>query len=437
MSITPGDLFLAPDFLNAARRRDDLGVSTNPFIHSNPFLGAQLFPEFDQQDCQNFKLAFGYGDPQLPYGDDAIGAGATTMAPSVYGYQHDILGLPALAHCDLPQDPTLEMKTPKLDSRVQNEDVNVAGLFPADNSGMDMAVPELNDPTELMNRFLVSEDDFVDLEPTAASSVAPQSMTSKEAEPAPRRRVVKPQISKTEETGADIMLVKAGQLPPTGQYQCYFASKVDADEKHARLTEFYRKPASLCTFPDKDETFPGDDAATVALVIQVFYAIYDWSNFREWPQTIDPVARSACMDSSGVQREGRLLYSNPTVDGSSLTSNEWATMLPPIKEQQQAILGRELNDQMVEWMSWDLVESYSSLQARIDAICHALRQSKQLVKSLLSAGDGWTLRIANNPLGELKHKGNNRKVNLVKNQKLRDATKAERNRVRKRRRSKA
>ncbi|KAK5996930.1 hypothetical protein PT974_02277 [Cladobotryum mycophilum] len=55
-------------------------------------------------------------------------------------------------------------------------------------------------------------------------------------------------------------------------------------------------------------------------------------------------------------------------------------------------------------------------------MCYALRKSKQLVKSLLSAGDGWKLRIANNPLGELGHKGNNMKVNMNKNRRLREAT---------------
>ncbi|UKZ80380.1 hypothetical protein TrVFT333_008139 [Trichoderma virens FT-333] len=55
-------------------------------------------------------------------------------------------------------------------------------------------------------------------------------------------------------------------------------------------------------------------------------------------------------------------------------------------------------------------------------MCYALRKSKQLVKSLLSAGDGWKLRIANNPQGELGHKGNNMKVNMNKNRKLRQIT---------------
>lgn len=77
-------------------------------------------------------------------------------------------------------------------------------------------------------------------------------------------------------------------------------------------------------------------------------------------------------------------------------------------------------------------------------MCHSLKVSKQLVKSLLSAGNGWTHRIANNPHGELlvrsfffffvsaffkhrtntleKHKVNNMKVNRKKNERLRKAT---------------
>ncbi|PTB43547.1 uncharacterized protein TrAFT101_002107 [Trichoderma asperellum] len=55
-------------------------------------------------------------------------------------------------------------------------------------------------------------------------------------------------------------------------------------------------------------------------------------------------------------------------------------------------------------------------------MCYALTKSKQLVKSLLSAGDGWKLRIANNPFGELGHKGNNMKVNMNKNDRLRQIT---------------
>lgn len=52
-------------------------------------------------------------------------------------------------------------------------------------------------------------------------------------------------------------------------------------------------------------------------------------------------------------------------------------------------------------------------------MCNGLRASKQLVKSLFSAGDGWDRRIANNPKGEFMHKINNMKVNHRKNERNR------------------
>ncbi len=52
----------------------------------------------------------------------------------------------------------------------------------------------------------------------------------------------------------------------------------------------------------------------------------------------------------------------------------------------------------------------------------SLRKSKQLVKSLLTAGTGWCMRIANNPKGEFMHKINNMKVNRRKTERLREAT---------------
>ncbi|KAF4507783.1 hypothetical protein G6O67_004246 [Ophiocordyceps sinensis] len=45
------------------------------------------------------------------------------------------------------------------------------------------------------------------------------------------------------------------------------------------------------------------------------------------------------------------------------------------------------------------------------------QHSKQLVKSLLTAGDGWKLRIVNCPKREFRAKGNNRRVNAAKERK--------------------
>ncbi|KJZ79480.1 hypothetical protein HIM_00949 [Hirsutella minnesotensis 3608] len=58
----------------------------------------------------------------------------------------------------------------------------------------------------------------------------------------------------------------------------------------------------------------------------------------------------------------------------------------------------------------------------MDAVCFALKHSKQLVKSLLTAGDGWKLRIVNCPKKEFRAKGNNRRVNAAKERKRQSQT---------------
>ncbi|PNP38972.1 hypothetical protein TGAMA5MH_09198 [Trichoderma gamsii] len=79
-------------------------------------------------------------------------------------------------------------------------------------------------------------------------------------------------------------------------------------------------------------------------------------------------------------------------------------------------------------MCFALTVSLTTDPAELDSLLIDLslsQKSKQLVKSLLSAGDGWKLRIANNPRGELGHKGNNMKVNMNKNNRLRQITQME------------
>lgn len=51
-----------------------------------------------------------------------------------------------------------------------------------------------------------------------------------------------------------------------------------------------------------------------------------------------------------------------------------------------------------------------------------MRLSKQVLKSVLSIGDGWVWRAANNPCAELQGKVDNMRCNLKKNHKMRRAT---------------
>lgn len=54
-------------------------------------------------------------------------------------------------------------------------------------------------------------------------------------------------------------------------------------------------------------------------------------------------------------------------------------------------------------------------------MAQVLRVSKQVLKSVMTLGDGWVMRVANNPCAELQGKVDNMRCNLKKNKNLREA----------------
>ncbi|KAL7937332.1 hypothetical protein V8C35DRAFT_331184 [Trichoderma chlorosporum] len=232
---------------------------------------------------------------------------------------------------------------------------------------------------------------------------------------APKKRVIKPQLTAKVDNSEDFEIQKDSELAPTGVYQAYFRTVDVSRKKLQRLLELYRKPRESCSFPSTDDTFPTSDEDKMVYIKNLFDAISDWSHFREWPQALKTEERNRIMDSMRRKQAGNDDGgADISLDDLRPSQEELESLLPPLQDQQKKILGRLLSDQTIEWLCWELI--------RVEAMCYALRKSKQLVKSLLSAGDGWKLRIANNPQGELGHKGNNMKVNMNKNRKLRQIT---------------
>ncbi|KAL7944265.1 hypothetical protein V8C42DRAFT_358463 [Trichoderma barbatum] len=255
--------------------------------------------------------------------------------------------------------------------------------------------------------------------PTSATSSARKrniSAADLESSPvAPKKRVIKPQLTAKVDNSEDFEIQKDSELPPTGIYKAYFHTVDLARKKLQRLLELYRKPRENCSFPSTDATFPASDRDKMVYIKNLFDAINDWSHFREWPQALKTDERNRIMDGMRRKQAGSDdVGIDISLDDMRPSQQELDSILPPLQAQQKKILGRLLSDQTVEWLCWELI--------RVEAMCYALRKSKQLVKSLLSAGDGWKLRIANNPQGELGHKGNNMKVNMNKNRKLRQIT---------------
>ncbi|KAH8712953.1 hypothetical protein HC256_006126 [Beauveria bassiana] len=237
----------------------------------------------------------------------------------------------------------------------------------------------------------------------------------------PKQRVIKhhPNGGKAPTTPHQQKLRSLIDASATGVYQAHIASAEAAAADQAELMRMFRLAPKLCTNPSSDSTFPVRDADKREYVRNMYDAIWDWSDYVEMGKTLGSASISA---------------SQP---------------VPSRAEQQKKVLSNPLNDYVVEQLCWRLLnfaenaqqgiptvdfwagadgawESYATFGDRVAAIGDSLRSSKQLVKSLLTAGDRWCARIANNPRGEYTHKVNNMKVNQRKNERLREATSARR-----------
>ncbi|KAJ6443226.1 Elongated TPR repeat-containing domain protein [Purpureocillium lavendulum] len=216
-------------------------------------------------------------------------------------------------------------------------------------------------------------------------------------------RVLKPRVEVAQMAEHEADLIRSCKRRQTRQWQGYFRTMSAANEARAHLRELYRKPPRECTSPATDDTFPSSDEAMVAVVKQVFDAIMDWSYILEWKSALDRHEKVKAMEKLSEAGEDEMfpgLEMRPSVV-------DLEKLLPSVPVQQQKILGQVPSDQTIELISWGVVE-------RIDAISFAVKHSKQLVKSLLTAGDGWKLRIVNCPRKEFRAKGNNRRVNAAK-----------------------
>lgn len=170
--------------------------------------------------------------------------------------------------------------------------------------------------------------------------------------PEPGRRHVKPRQYKKAQVREDRDLVGDSHLAPTGKFTGYFSSKSDADKKRLRMAEFYQKPAEACSTPETDNTFPQSDEDSKAYVKQIFDAIFDWSDILEWLQISQPAVR----ERVALAVKDKSIKVNQAKDMRPLPE-DFAAIPHTLEEQHRKILGRDLNDQIVELLSWDLLVS--------------------------------------------------------------------------------
>ncbi|OAA64775.1 hypothetical protein ISF_04185 [Cordyceps fumosorosea ARSEF 2679] len=227
----------------------------------------------------------------------------------------------------------------------------------------------------------------------------------------PKKRMIKqqPNRSKAPMTAQQETLRQLIDAEGTGIFHQHIPSAEIGAANHAELMRMYAKEPAVCTDPSTDDTFPVCTEQEQMYIRDMYNAVWDWSDYGEMSKTLGVASMAAWREAMALP-EG------------DLHRAQLLQQVPSRKEQQKKVLSRVLSDYIVEEICWRLLESYATFRDRVAAICDSLRASKQLVKSLLSAGNGWCKRIANNPKGEFTHKVNNMKVNRRKNERLREAT---------------
>ncbi|UKZ80381.1 hypothetical protein TrVFT333_008140 [Trichoderma virens FT-333] len=188
---------------------------------------------------------------------------------------------------------------------------------------------------------------------------------------APKKRVIKPQLTAKVNNSEDFEIQKDSELPPTGTYKAYFHTVDVARKKLQRLLELYRKPRESCSFPSTDDTFPTSDEDKMTYIRNLFDAINDWSNFREWPQALKTEERNRIMDNIRRKQAGNAdAGADISLDDMRPSQEELESILPPLQDQQKRILGRLLSDQTIEWLCWELIEAAVQSQQGITQIPH-------------------------------------------------------------------
>ncbi|RDA89881.1 hypothetical protein CP533_6649 [Ophiocordyceps camponoti-saundersi (nom. inval.)] len=227
-------------------------------------------------------------------------------------------------------------------------------------------------------------------------------------------RIRKPRISGQGLDPHETILAEQSALPQTRRFPGFFANADAANRAMNDLQNAWRMPKTDYTTPADDASFPATDADMVAVVANVFDAISDWSHVTEWKNTLPRDERARITEKLVARSSGGLDVYHSNTEGLRPTDPELANLLPSLEVQQKKILGQVPSDQAIECISWGIVQAAIKSQQGFTQIpywCEQDGTSKQLVKSLLTAGDGWKLRIVNAPTKEFQAKAKNRRVN--------------------------
>ncbi|EHK49160.1 hypothetical protein TRIATDRAFT_315502 [Trichoderma atroviride IMI 206040] len=222
-------------------------------------------------------------------------------------------------------------------------------------------------PTSMLSQqpdYAVISSPYTVISPPSSTRSSPRKRSASAARidkspVGPKKRVIKAHmLAKVDNIEDSKLKIETDKLP-TFEYQEYFHSPADANTKLRRLLELFRKSEDNCSNPSTDSTFPQSNEDKKRYVGKLFNAINDWENINEWSQTLVPEERNRVIDEHRRMKE-EANGATPDKKPNDIPLDEMRPSrdeLPTLDVQQKKILGRQLNDQTVEWLCWELIEA--------------------------------------------------------------------------------
>ncbi|KAJ4326967.1 hypothetical protein N0V84_002580 [Fusarium piperis] len=184
---------------------------------------------------------------------------------------------------------------------------------------------------------------------------------------------------------------------PTFKYQGYIDSLSHANNLRQQYDLLSCQRGRNTTSPGQDESFPNTDDEFRGRIREIFEAICDWTDLREWRAKMGQKRVREWLSEVARQRRSQGLDD----DLSKLSDRELippADRMPLMKEQWKNVIHRTMSD------------------VEIELLCAQILDNKVLIHSAIRAP--WITRITNSPHSETRRKyqnkaGNDRKRTLI------------------------
>ncbi|RSL40899.1 hypothetical protein CEP53_013086 [Fusarium sp. AF-6] len=224
--------------------------------------------------------------------------------------------------------------------------------------------------------------------------------------PPKRHRLQVPQIT----DGPDGHLVSL-LSDPTFKYQGHIISLNHSFDLRQQYDGLSIQRGRNTTSPEQDESFPNTDDEFRGRIREIFEAICDWTDLREWRAKMGQKRVREWLAEVAQQRKSQGLDD----DLSKLSDKELmppANRMPSMKEQWKNVIHRTMSDIEIELLCAQILASPPPSLLHLSSN----RDNKVLIHSAIRAP--WITRITNSPHSETRRKyqnkaGNDRKRTLI------------------------